>query len=277
MLQRLIASLLQHTDYPRLEVVIVGHRTPVPASGDYLRRLAEDARIRVIQWSGDFNFSAINNLAVRHTTGSIIALLNDDIEARSADWLTEMVSLAVRRDVGVVGCHLRYPDARIQHAGVVFGMGGVAGHLYQGLPTDSSGRIPGLPCSVRSVTAVTFACAVMRRTLYEELGGLDEAFAGSFNDVDFCLRVRERGYRNLITPFVDLIHHEGSTRGRGEALSRQEQFQHEVALFRTKWGRAMADDPYYNPNLSLHDSGGTLAVPPRVPKLWRTSRAVNPS
>ena len=117
----------------------------------------------------------------------------------------------------------------------------------------------------------------MRRTLYEEVGGLDEAFASSFGDVDFCLRVRERGYRNLVTPFAELIHHEGSTRGRGQELSQQEQFQNEVALFRTKWGHAWAEDPYYSPNLSIHDSGGTLAVPPRVPKLWRTNKADNPS
>jgi len=193
----------------------------------------------------------------------LIGLLNNDIEVISPGWLSEMVSHAIRTDIGVVGAMLYYPNDTIQHAGVVLGIGGVAGHSYVGMPRGYPGdkHRAGL---VQSISAVTAACALVRRTVFEEVGGLDEALVVAFNDVDFCIRVREAGYRNLWTPFAELYHHESASRGYENTPEKIERFKREERFMKQRWRGLLESDPYYNPNFSLTNTPFTLAYPPRI-------------
>lgn len=249
------------SNYDHLEVLIVENNSSEPATFRFYDELtARDPRIRVLAWQGPFNYGAIHNWAVREARGEILLFLNNDVEARHSDWIERMLEHAVRDDVGAVGAKLFYPDGTIQHAGVVVGMDGVAGHGHRGYPEHSPGDRHRL-LVIQNLSAVTAACLMMRKDVYDAVGGFDERFAVAFNDVDLCLKIRQLEKLIVWTPLARLWHHESLTRGPEDTPSKQIRFAREVQLFRDKWAEFLADgDPYYNPHLS-HNSVEYVADP----------------
>ena len=209
---------------------------------------------QVVTWEGKgFNYSALNNFGEKFATGEYLLLLNNDTEVITAAWLEEMVMYAQQKRVGCVGAKLLYPDDTIQHAGVGFGIGGVAGHLHKYYPASSDGYMGRLNY-VQDVYADTAACLLIRKEIYDEVGGLDESYAVAFNDVDFCLRVRDKGYRIVWTPYAQLTHYESKSRGGDEKDPvKAARFAAEQQRLYDVHGKAdILDDPYYNPSLT-HD------------------------
>lgn len=210
----------------------------------------EDARVRVVRYDRPFNYSAINNFGETQARGSVLGLVNNDIEVIGEGWLTEMVSQACRPEIGCVGAKLYYSNDTIQHGGVILGLGGVAGHSHKHASRDEAGYFRRLKLP-QALSAVTAACLVVRREIYQKVGGLDETnLEIAFNDVDFCLRVRAAGYRNLWTPYAELYHHESVSRGSEDTPQKMERFMKEVLYMKSRWQDALARDPYYNPNLT---------------------------
>ncbi len=250
MLGRCIDSLLSKTDYRNYEVVVVENGSRESATFEYYERLAEEERVRVIEYpEREFNFSAINNWAVERAKGDMVLFLNNDTEVISPEWLGAMVEHAQRREVGAVGGLLLFPDDTIQHAGVILGIGGVASHSHMWMRKELMGYF-GRPHLIHNLSAVTAACMLMRREVFEEVGGFDEEnLPVAFNDVDLCLRIRERGYWIVYTPYAELYHHESVSRGRDDVYS--DRFRKEIELMRERWGPQLDKDPFYNPNLSL--------------------------
>ncbi len=262
LLRTCVDSILAKTRYPDYDVVIVDNQSSDPATLDYLARIALDPRVRVLRYDAPFNYSAINNWAVDQCDGSVIGLVNNDIEVISNDWLDEMVSQAIRPEVGAVGAMLYYPNDTIQHAGVVLGVHGVAAHLYAGMPRGYPGH-GGRARVAQSLSAVTGACLLVRRQVFGEVRGLDESLQVAFNDIDFCLRLHEAGYRNIWTPFAELYHHESASRGSEDTEAKKQRFAREVDLMQQRWGRTLPLDPAYNVNLSLASLCCGLSSPPR--------------
>lgn len=250
LLRASVGSLLEKTTYPNFEVVIIDNGSVEPETLAYFQQVTQDSRVRVLRDERPFNFSALNNRAAERTRGHVLALVNNDIEAVDGSWLSEMVSHAVRPEIGCVGAKLLYPDDRVQHAGVITGIGGVAGHAHKYLHKDDPGYF-GRSALTHNLSAVTAACLVVRRSVFDQVGGLDETIAVAFNDVDFCLRVRAAGYRNLFTPYAVLYHHESATRGTEVSLEQQERFQRESETMKERWASTLRNDPYYSPHLSL--------------------------
>lgn len=261
-----VESILARTAYPDFEVVIVDNGSVESATLEWFAGVAaRDTRVRVLPYAAPFNYSAINNFAVAHATGEIVGLLNNDLEVLHPDWLDEMVSHAVRPEIGCVGAKLLYPDGTLQHAGIVLGLGGVANHAFYRQPRDTDGY-KNRARLVQNYSAVTGACLLVRKALYEQVGGLNEReLAIAFNDVDFCLKVRAAGYLNLWTPFAELTHHESASRGTEDTPAKQARFAAEVAYMQRTWGRELESDPAYNPNFSLEIEGFKFACPPRRP------------
>jgi O-antigen biosynthesis protein len=262
LLKQCVDSILRKTDYPSYEILILDNGSREPATLEYFDSLRGHPIVRVEPFDQPFNFSAINNHGARLARGTVLGLVNNDIEVISRGWLREMASHALRPEIGVVGAMLYYPDDRIQHAGVILGIGGVAGHCYvgalRGYPGDK--HRAGL---VQNLSAVTAACMLVRASVFAEVGGLDEGLMVAFNDVDFCLRVREAGYRNLWTPFAELYHHESASRGYENTPEKIARFKREERFMKERWGRLLEEDPFYNPNFSLEHAPFTLAFPPR--------------
>lgn len=262
LLQACVDSVLARTDYPDYEVVVVDNQSIEPSTLAYLAQIQAHPAVRVLRHDQPFNYSAINNWAVSQCDGTVLCLLNNDIEAIDAGWLKEMVSHACRPGIGAVGAMLYYPDRTIQHAGVILGIGGVANHAYTGQPAGYPGH--GARALVtQNLSAVTGACLVVRRDAYEAVGGLDEHLKVAFNDIDFCLRLGRAGYRNVWTPFAELIHHESASRGNDDTPERRARFLAEVDYMLQRWGKDIQQDPAYNPNLSLQSVNSELAFPPR--------------
>ena len=263
LLTRALESVLHRTDYPDYEIIVVDNGSDDPAVCGYLDKLAELGQIRLIRDERPFNFSALNNRAAQAADSGVLVLLNNDVEVTDPDWLRELVSHAVRPGVGAVGARLWYPDDTLQHAGVVLGIGGVAGHLFNQLPRGTV-RQMGRTHLIQNYSAVTAACLAVRRRLFDEVGGLDESdLAVAFNDIDFCLKLRDRGYRNVWTPYASLYHHESASRGYEDTPEKQARFAKEVGVMRSRWGQSLLDDPAYNPNLTLERTDCGLAWPPR--------------
>jgi GT2 family glycosyltransferase len=245
-----VRSVLERTDYPDFEILIADNDSREPATADFFRSLQGDARVRVVPYHGPFNFSAINNHAVRAAGGSLVLLLNNDTEVIHADWLRELVGHAVRPEVGAVGAKLLYPSGLVQHAGVFIGLGGLAGHGHRFYGKDHPGYMKRLVVA-QSVSAVTAACLLVSRVKYWEVGGLDEeAFAVAYNDVDFCLKLAARGYRNVWTPHCVLYHKESASRARDTDRRNIERYRRESDALKARWGAWIAHDPFYNPNLT---------------------------
>ena len=247
-----VEAMLERTDYPNLELLILDNQS---SCGDTLAYMAEvqarDSRVRVLRWDYPFNYSAINNFGVAQARGEIIGLINNDIEPINADWLCEMVSQVCREEIGCVGAKLYYPNDTLQHGGVILGVGGVAGHAHKYFNRNSPGYFSRLHLA-HNLSAVTGACLLVRKAVFEEVNGLNEEhLTVAFNDVDLCLKVREAGYRNLWTPYAELYHHESASRGADDNSKKQVRAQREAAYMRSQWGPQLDSDPAYNPNLTL--------------------------
>ncbi len=264
LLQRCLESVRAQTDYPAFEFVIADNGSTERRTLDFLRTLERSGGTQVLRHPGPFNFSRLTNLGAAAATGEILLFLNNDIEATEPGWLREMVSHAARPAVGAVGARLWYPDGTLQHGGVILGLGGIAGHAFPRLKRGRGGYFSRALLQ-QNISAVTGACLAVRRELFERFGPFDEEnLPISFNDVDFCLRLRAAGYRNLWTPFANLIHAESATRGRKPTRKEQAQFVREASFMQQKWGFELLHDPFYNPNPSLNLPGFDLAVPPRL-------------
>jgi GT2 family glycosyltransferase len=263
LLRQCVQSILDKTDYAHYEIVIVDNGSDDPATLEYLQGVGADPRIRVLRDDRPFNFSALNNVAARCCAGEVLGLVNNDIEVIGGDWLREMVGLALQPDVGAVGARLWFADGTLQHAGVVLGIGGVAGHVHHRLPRGQPGY-QGRACLTQEFSAVTAACMVLRREVFDKAGGLDENMAVDYNDIDFCLRLRRAGYRVIWTPHAQLFHHESATRGRRRPATQQERYERESAFMQSAWGPWLRNDPAYNPNLTLRWTRFELSEAPRV-------------
>jgi GT2 family glycosyltransferase len=268
-----VESVLERTEYPDFEVLIVDNGSVEEDTLAWFAEIAErDVRVRIIRDEGNFNFSRLNNAAAEQAEGSILCLLNNDTEIIGGDWLAEMVSRVVDPEVGIVGAKLLYTDGRIQHAGVVVGLGGIAGHMFSGKGRDD-------PCYfargvlAQAYSAVTAACLVIEKSVFDEVDGLNETNLGvAFNDVDLCLKVRETGRRLVWTPFAELYHHESASRGFDQDMVGRARFQTEIDYMQEQWGSVLSSDPFHNPNLSLLELDCVLAFPPRVMKPWKSAR-----
>lgn len=259
-LSRCVESIINLSTYDNYEIVIVENNSETAEIRTYYEEISRHPRVQVVEHKGDFNYSKINNFGVQYAKGEYLLLLNNDTEVITPDWMEELLMYAMRKDVGVVGAKLYYPDKTIQHAGIVIGLGAhrTAGHTHYRIPEANVGYM-GRLCYAQDVTAVTGACMMVSKALYEELGGLDESFTVALNDVDFCLRVREKGFLNIFTPFAELYHYESKSRGSDKKDERALRYQQESDRFRVKWADALAKgDPYYNPNFSLDHSDFTV-------------------
>lgn len=249
-LKKCLDSIREKTSYRNYEIIIVENNSEEPETFAFYKKIAGE-KIKIVTWEGEFNYSAINNFGVRHARGDYLLLLNNDVEIINGDWLTEMLSHCQRKEVGIVGAKLYYPDNTIQHAGIIIGIGGVAGSVFVGLPRAFSGYLHKASIQL-DLSAVTAACMLVKRSVFEQVGGLEEKLKVAFNDVDFCLRVREKGYLVVYDPYAELYHYESKTRGAEDTKEKIRRFQTEIEYMRSHWIRLLKKgDPYYNCNLSL--------------------------
>lgn len=263
LLRGCIDSVLARTHYQRYGILVVDNGSVEGATHEYLDQLRQHPKCQVLPHPAPFNFSAIVNAGAQVATGDLLCLLNNDIEVISPDWLAEMVAHAARPDTGAVGAMLYYPDDTIQHGGVMLGIGGVAGHIYHRSPRGSVGH-QRRALVAQDMSAVTGACMVVRRSVFEQVGGFDEGLAVAFNDIDFCLKLLQAGYRNLWTPHAELYHYESVSRGHEDTPEKRARFASEVDNMIARWGDFLEDDPAYNPNLTVHGSHFQLSFPPRI-------------
>ena len=241
---------IEKSSYKNYEIIIVENNSTEDETFAYYKKIESD-KIRIVYWSDEFNYSAINNFGVKHARGDYLLLLNNDVEVITTDWLEELTANCQRKDVGIVGARLYYPDDTIQHAGIVIGIGGVAGALFVGMPRMFTGYLHKASIQ-QDLSAVTAACMMVKRSVYEELGGLEEELKVAFNDVDFCLRAREKGYLVVYDPNVELYHFESKSRGTEDSKEKIRRFQNEIEYMRSHWLELLKKgDPMYNPNLTL--------------------------
>ena len=258
LLRDCVESIVNRTTYPCFEILVVDNGSTEPQAIAYLDELARRERVRVLSYGQPFNFSSINNFAAREARGTIIGLVNNDTVVITPEWLSEMVSWAVQPDIGCVGAKLLYGDDTIQHAGVVVGIGDVAGHVYRHFPRGHAGYCDRLKV-VQNLSAVTAACLLVRKSVYEEVGGLNDSdLTVAYNDVDFCLRVGRAGYSNVWTPFAELYHLESLSRGADRSTVKARRYAAEVAYMHSHWD--MADDPFYSPHLTRLREDSSVAV-----------------
>jgi len=277
-LRRCISSIREKSTYENYEIVVVENNSETEEIFAYYKELtndkfdramkhgdvvsSDDGVIKIVKYEGEFNYSAINNLGVEKTDGEYILLLNNDTQVITVNWMEELLMYAQRDDVGAVGGKLFYGNKTIQHAGVVIGLGAhrTAGHTHYGQSRENLGYM-GRLCYTQNATAVTGACLMVKKSLFEKVGGLDTGFAVSLNDVDFCLKLRKEGYLNVFTPFAELYHFESISRGLDDAGEKAQRYNKESEVFRDKWKEELAKgDPYYNPNFSLDRSDYSLKI-----------------
>lgn len=265
-LKRCVDSVLEKSTYDNYEILIVENNSTSQEIFDYYKELETQPRVRVVTYRPEaeetFNYSKVNNYGVSLAQGEYILLLNNDTQVITVNWLEELLMYAQREDVAAVGAKLYYPNKTIQHAGVVLGLGAhrTAGHSHYGQHRENLGYM-GRLCYAQNVSAVTGACLLVKKKRYEEAGGLSEDFAISLNDVDFCLKLREKGYLNVFTPFAELYHYESISRGLDNQGEKAERYNKESEHFRTKWKEVLEKgDPYYNPNFSLDRSDFALKI-----------------
>ncbi len=261
-LRRCLASIFEKSTYDNYEVIVVENNSETTEIWKYYEELKENERVKIVIYQGGFNYSAVNNLGVEAAEGEYILLLNNDTQVITVNWMEELLMYAQRQDVGAVGAKLYYGDKTIQHAGVVLGLGAhrTAGHSHYMQHRENLGYM-GRLCYAQNVSAVTGACLLVSKELFEKAGGLDESFAVSLNDVDFCIKLREMGYLNVFTPFAELYHYESVSRGLDDQGEKAKRYNEESARFRDKWKAVLEKgDPYYNPNFSLDRSDFSLKV-----------------
>ena len=260
MLKKCVESVLRN-DYRNVEIIIVENNSTERETFAYYRELSENPRVRLVRWKHGFNYSAINNCGVRHAKGEYLLFLNNDVRGDiSTDWLTEMLGVCQRKDVGAVGARLYYPNNKIQHAGIVIGIGGVAGAMFVDLPKGRGGYMH-KAAIMQDLSAVTAACMLVKREAFEKAGGFTEELAVAFNDVDLCLKIGKCGYRIVYDPFAELYHDESRTRGAEDTPEKIRRFQSEIEYMRVHWLDIIKNgDPNYNPNLSLKKWNYSLRV-----------------
>ncbi len=271
-LMRCISSILERSTYDNYEIVVVENNSVSDEIFVYYRQIQENLAVRVVNYEGDFNYSRINNFGVSQAKGEYVLLLNNDTSVITPDWIEELLMYAQREDVGAVGAKLYYEDRTIQHAGVVLGLGAhrTAGHSHYRVDHQNLGYM-GRLCYAQNVMAVTGACLMMRKSLYEGLGGLEGAFAVALNDVDLCIRAWKAGRVNVFTPFAELYHYESASRGTDLVGENAGRYEKESELFRKRWKELLEQgDPYYNPNFSLDRSDFALKLPEKKRKSERT-------
>ena len=244
-----VESILNKTTYQNYEILIIDNQSDDPAALQWLADISQQSKVRLLSYDHPFNYSAVNNFAADCANGEILALVNNDVEVITPEWLDELVSLAIRENTGCVGAKLYYPDGDVQHAGVILGLGGYAAHSHRGLSGDHPGYFNRANAR-QNLSAVTGACLVVRKSIYHQVGGLEEAFTVAYNDVDFCLKVQTAGYRNIYTPYAELYHYESKTRGFDDTPEKQARFQKEKDLLAQRWQLLLDNDPYYSPNLT---------------------------
>ena len=251
-LKACLESIWQKSTYKNYEIIIIENNSTTEEIFEYYRELeSAHENLRVVTWEKEFNYSAINNFGARYATGEYLLFLNNDVTVITPDWLEEMLGVCQRKEVGAVGVKLFYPDGTIQHAGCVVGLGGVAGHLFVDMPGDRTGYLHKASL-LQDLSAVTAACMMMKKAVFWEAGGFTEKLAVAFNDVDLCLKVREKGWLIVYDPYVQLYHMESKTRGAEDDKQKVRRFQTEIEYMRSHWLKILkGGDPYYNKNLSL--------------------------
>jgi len=254
-LRACVRSVLEKSTYGNFEILIVDNKSKDPRVFAYYEKIAQKgAPVKVLHWDREFNWAGINNMAVHESTGEYLIFLNNDTEVITPGWIEELLMHAQRPEVGVVGALLYYPNDTVQHAGVILGLHGVAGHAFCKIPRGELGYMMKLRYA-QNVSAVTGACMMTRRDVFERIGGFDEEFRVSLNDIDFCMRARREGYLVVMNPYAELYHYEGRSRGKNSSPKQKEIAAREENRFRTLWKRELeAGDPYYNPNFSLRKS-----------------------
>ncbi|MBK0352658.1 glycosyltransferase family 2 protein, partial [Leclercia adecarboxylata] len=246
-----VRSILEKSTYTNYEILILDNGSVEAETLEFFSQIQEeDHRVKVLAYDYPFNYSAINNFGARHAKGTIIGLINNDIEVINPEWLTEMVSHSLRPEIGCVGAKLYYPNDTLQHGGVILGIGGVANHSHKHFSRTHPGYFARLVCT-QNYSAVTAACLLIRKEIFDAVEGLDEEnLKVAFNDVDFCLKVREAGYRNLWTPYAELYHYESISRGIEDSPEKIARFTGEVDFMKAKWGTHLEIDPFYSQNLT---------------------------
>lgn len=268
LLKRCVDSVLEKSTYRNFELIIVDNGSSEAATLNYLSGFQEGSKVRVIRDDGPFNFSALNNRAAKEASGEVLCLLNNDTEVISPDWMEEMLSRLSQVGIGVVGAKLYFPDGRVQHAGDAVGPGGCADHMHGILDPGDPGYC-NRAMLAQEVSAVTGACLMTPKWLYEQIGGLDEVkLKVAFNDVDYCLKVQAAGYRVIFTPYAELFHYESASRGRDDSAKKLRKTRREADQMRKRWKARMRHDPYYNPNLNYRRPDFSLSDNPRVVKPW---------
>jgi O-antigen biosynthesis protein len=269
LLRAAVESILEKTEYKNFEIVIVDNRSEQRETYDYFSQLKACPNIRIISYDKPYSFARLNNWAVTQTDAPVLAFLNNDVEVIAPNWLSEMVSHALRPNVGAVGAKLYYPGETVQHAGIVVGIGGLAGHPHHRLPRGHPGYFGRAACT-QQFSAVTAACMVMRREVFLAIGGFDELnFEIAFNDVDLGLRLRQARYSVVWSPYAELFHHESASLGSPSSNERRAVFEEECANLKRMWRDVIENDPFYNPNLTVLGGDFSLANPPRVEPPWK--------
>ncbi len=250
-LDKCIKSIINKSTYKNYEIIIIENNSN-EETFEYYETLKKYPQIKIVVYETDkFNYSAINNYGAQYADGEHLIFLNNDVEIISKDWIQEMLMYSQREDIGIVGAKLYYPDDTIQHAGVILGIGGVGGHIFKNFERNNPGYF-GRAIIASNYSCVTFACAMMKRRIFDEMGGLDESFEVAFNDVDMCMRVASAGYLNCFTPYAELYHYESKSRGLEDNEEKIKRFQGEIKRFHARWKKELEQgDPFYNPNLTL--------------------------
>ena len=258
-LDKAMRSLLEQGTYKNLEFIVVENNSTDPETFDYYEAIQKELpQVRVVYYKGGFNFSAINNFGVSYAKGEYLLFMNNDVELINPDTMRELLGYGQREDVGVVGCRLLYEDDTIQHAGVVIGFGGIAGHTFIGLHEVQNSYFH-RALTAQDYSAVTAACMLTKKKLFLSVGGFTEELAVAFNDIDYCLKVRAAGKLVVYNPYALLHHYESKSRGLEDTPEKVERFNREVARFMKRWPEILKQgDPYYNPNLTLRKSNFAL-------------------
>lgn len=251
LVKQCIDSIYQLTEYTNFEILLVDNQSDDPKSLEYFAQLERSGKVRLLSYDQPFNYSAINNFAVSKAQGEYVVLMNNDIEIISPSWLDDMVRNLARPDIGCVGAKLYYPNGTLQHAGVITGLGGVAGHSHKHFPKDHPGYFKRLKV-IQNLSAVTAACLGVRKSVFHQVNGLNEQdLTVAFNDVDFCLKVQQAGYRNLWSPYIEMVHHESISRGAENTPEKQARFAREIDYMKSTWGQQLLNDPCYSRWLTL--------------------------
>jgi GT2 family glycosyltransferase len=268
LLSKCINSILEKTIYTKFELIIINNQTDDLKTLRYFDHIKKNENIIIVDYDKPFNYSAICNFGVKFAKGDILVFLNNDIEVITPDWLIELVRHSSRSEIGAVGAKLYFPNETIQHAGVILGLGGVAGHAYLNLDRKNPGQMS-RAFITQNYSAVTAACMAIKKTLFEKVNGFNENdLKIAFNDIDFCIRILKNGYKNLWTPYAELYHHESASRGYEDTPEKQARFRSEIDYMKSNWTTILEKDPAYNPNLSLNQNSFSFSFPPRIKKPW---------